>query len=88
LAGYLCATLRAEINGRPLIEYAKEALEISKQGLVERAQTNFENFDESIFLIPLEDTLALGKTPAERMLDKYHNEWKEDISKVFSEYAY
>ena len=80
--------LRAEINGRPLIEYAKEALEISRQGLVERAQLNFENFDESIFLIPLQDTVALGKTPAERMLDKYHNEWNEDISKVFTDYAY
>lgn len=80
--------LRAEINGRQLIEYAKEALEISRQGLVERAQPNFENFDESIFLIPLQDTVALGKTPAERMLDKYHNEWNEDISKVFTEYAY
>ena len=80
--------LRAEINGRQLIEYAKEALEISRQGLVERAQLNFENFDESIFLIPLQDTVALGKTPAERMLDKYHNEWNEDISKVFTEYAY
>ncbi len=80
--------LKAEINGRPLIEYAKEALAISSQGLVERSRFNFENLDESIFLIPLQETVELGKTPAERMLDKYYKEWNEDISKVFTEYAY
>jgi len=80
--------LRAEIDGKQLIEFTSEALDISNQGLTERARMNFENFDESIFLIPLQDTVALGKTPAERMLDKYYNEWNEDISKVFTEYAY
>lgn len=80
--------LNAEIKGRKLIEYAKEALDISRQGLVERSQMNFENFDESLFLVPLQNTVKIGKTPAERMLDKYHNEWNEDISKVFTEYAY
>jgi len=80
--------LRAEIDGKELIEFTSEALEISRLGLTERAKMNFENFDESIFLIPLQDTVALGKTPAERMLDKYYKKWNEDISKVFTEYAY
>lgn len=80
--------LHSEINGKKLIDYAKEALRISREGLVERAQMNFEDLDESIFLIPLEDTVALGKTPAERMLDKYHGPWNQDISNVYSDYAF
>lgn len=80
--------LKAEINGKSLLDYARETLDISRSGLAERAKTNFENLDESIFLIPLEDTVALAKTPAERMLDKYHGAWNEDISHVFTEYAY
>jgi len=44
--------------------------------------------DETIFLQPLEETVAFGQTPAERMLQKYENAWGKDITKVFDEYAF
>ena len=80
--------LNAEISGRPLMEFAREALDISHKGLTERARLNFEGMDETLFLKPLFETVELGKTPAERMLEKYHTSWDEDIAKVFEEYAY
>ena len=41
--------------------------------------------DETIYLAPLEETLDLGKTPAERWLDKYHGEWAGDLTRIFDE---
>ena len=40
---------------------------------------------EEVYLAPLEETLALNKTPAERWLDKYNGEWNGDLTKVFDE---
>ena len=41
--------------------------------------------DETIYLRPLENTLDLGKTQAERWLDKYHGEWQGDLTRIFDE---
>ncbi|MDJ0613071.1 MAG: glutamate--cysteine ligase [Rhizobiaceae bacterium] len=80
--------LNAEIAGKPLVSFAKDAIEISRIGLKARNNLNDDGLDESAFLIPLEDAVSTGKTPAEHMLAKYHGEWKEDISRVFEEYAF
>ncbi|MEO0911133.1 MAG: glutamate--cysteine ligase, partial [Pseudomonadota bacterium] len=74
--------LKAEIAGKPLIEFAEEALNICRSGLEERANFNSEGLDETAFLIPLEETVSLGKTPAERMLEKYSGQWNSDINQV------
>ena len=29
-----------------------------------------------------------GKTPAERLLDKYHGEWNGDISRIYEELSF
>ncbi|MEO0329426.1 MAG: glutamate--cysteine ligase [Pseudomonadota bacterium] len=80
--------LKAEIDGKPLIEFAKEILQISHNGLKERGNLNSDGIDETAFLVPLEDTVAQHKTPAEIMLMKYNGEWNGDILKVFEEYAF
>ena len=80
--------LKAEIDGRPLIEVAREVVGLSRGGLTNRAITDSEGFDETVFLAPLEDTLAFGTTPAERMLEKYEKSWNRDINQIFSDYAF
>ena len=80
--------LRAEIEGKPLLHFAKEVLEISRSGLIARNNQNADGLDETAFLAPLEDVVGAGKTPAEVMLDKYHGEWDGDILKIFEEYAF
>ena len=79
---------KAEVDGRQLLDVAKDAIEISRKGLKARGRKNEEGYDETLFLIPLEDTLASGMTPAERMLNAYQKNWNGDISNVFKEYAY
>ena len=53
------------------------------RGLARRAQVNALGKDESIYLAPLEETLRLGKTPAERWLDLYRTEWNGDVRPIF-----
>ena len=80
--------LNAEIAGRPLRDHAKIVLGIAREGLVRRARLNSSGSDESIFLAPLEETVASGLTPAERLLAKYEGPWMGDIRRLFDEYAY
>jgi len=60
-------------------DIAAEIVALAKRGLKGRG------LGEEQFLAPLEETLALGKTQAERWLDKYHGEWNGDLTKMFDE---
>jgi glutamate--cysteine ligase len=40
---------------------------------------------EEAYLAPIDETLRLGKTPAERWLQRYMQDWGGDIYKVFDE---
>ncbi len=57
----------------------------SEAGLVRRNRRNAEGKDESIHLAPLEETIRLAKSPAERWLDKYRGEWNGDLTRIFKE---
>jgi glutamate--cysteine ligase len=39
-------------------------------------------------LSDLDEVVASGMTPAQRLLDRYHGEWKRDIDKVYEACAY
>jgi len=79
---------RARIANRDLLSHSKEILELSRQGLMDRACLNDEGFDETVFLSPLQEAVASGKTPAELMLNKYHGDWSESIEPLFEEYSF
>ncbi|MGJ8529777.1 glutamate--cysteine ligase [Maritalea sp.] len=76
---------QAEIGGRKVGDIARDMLEISRAGLASRARKNWEDFDESVFLHPVERALRTEKTPAENMLDAYHGMWGGDIERIFTE---
>jgi glutamate--cysteine ligase len=52
---------------------------------IARASLKARGLGEEAYLAPLDETLKLGKTPAERWLDKYNGEWAGDLSKIFDE---
>jgi glutamate--cysteine ligase len=60
-------------------DIAAEVVALARRGLEGR------KLGEEQFLAPLEETLALGKTPAERWLDRYNGAWAGDITKAFDE---
>jgi glutamate--cysteine ligase len=71
-----------------LRELALEALKISAAGLQRRACRNANGADERIFLAPLIEFAEEGRTPAERKLELFHNEWNGSVDPVFREFAY
>ncbi|TNE31963.1 MAG: glutamate--cysteine ligase [Alphaproteobacteria bacterium] len=70
-------------GGRKLRDLAKEVLAISRQGLAARGQLNSVGDNETGFLKPLEEIVASGKVPAQKLLDLYHGEWAGDITRIY-----
>ena len=71
-----------------LYDVANRVLAISRNGLYRRARRNAAGFDETSFLAPVEEVLATGETPAEKMLRRYYVDWGGNIDRVFEELAY
>jgi glutamate--cysteine ligase len=81
--------LRAQAPGGGTVhDLARTVLEIASDGLARRARLNSAGDNESGFLDPLNEIVGSGKTPAERLLDKYYGEWNRDVSKVYSEMSF
>lgn len=68
-----------------LYDIAAQAVGIAEAGLVRRDRRNAKGQDETIHLAPLEETIRLAKSPAERWLEKFHGEWHGDLTRVFKD---
>jgi len=80
--------LRTPFRSGTVQPIAAAMVEIAKGGLERRGRKNSEGFDERIYLQPLEETVASGMTPAERLLAAYRSDWQGDIGEVFRRHAY
>jgi len=80
--------LDTPFRNRTVREIAAEIVALAKAGLARRGQKNAQGQDETIYLAPVEETLASGKTPADRLLDEYENDWHGDIEQIFARHAY
>jgi len=79
--------LKAEIRGRSVLSVARELIDLSEAGLKARGMAD-RSPDESVFLDSLKEIVALGRSPAEELLERYHGVWGGDIDRVFQEFAY
>lgn len=76
--------LRAAVpGGGTLHELAREVVAIARAGLSARARLNASGDNETGFLDTLDEIVASGKVPAQRLLDKFHGEWNGDVSRVY-----
>lgn len=66
-----------------LQELGKEVLAIARSGLNARARLNSSGDNETGFLETLDEIVASGKVPAQRLLDAYHDEWGQDVERVY-----
>jgi glutamate--cysteine ligase len=80
--------LQAPIRTQTLQDIAKQALELSRQGLKRRAQLSTSGDDETGFLSELDEIAETGINPAQKLLNEYHSEWDRDLSHAFKAYAY
>jgi glutamate--cysteine ligase len=70
--------LAGEAGGVKIIDLARAAVGLSHAGLAARG------LDEERHLAPLMQTLATGKTQADRWLDLYHGDWKGDLTPIYT----
>ncbi len=70
-------------GGGTLRDLGVEVLKIARGGLTARARLGQGGDNETGFLETLDEIVASGKVPAQRLLDRYHNEWNGDISRVY-----
>lgn len=82
------AALKTPFRGGTVLDLARELVDLAHAGLVRRNFRGEEQSDETIFLAPLEETVARGEAPAERLLREFETELKGDINEVFRRYSY
>ncbi|HEX8445304.1 MAG TPA: glutamate--cysteine ligase [Sphingomonas sp.] len=75
-------------RGRTFQQLGREVLDIAHAGLAARGRLNAAGENETGFLNPLRDIVASGKTPAERLLDLYHGEWRGDLSRIYKDMSF
>ena len=75
-------------GGGTVRELAATVLDIASDGLSRRARLNSAGDNEGGFLDPLREVVATGMTPADRLLDKYRNEWNGDVSRIYEEFSF
>jgi glutamate--cysteine ligase len=80
--------LNATLRGRSVRDMAKDILVFARAGLDARNQLGCKGKSETAFLDILDETVATGKTAAQNLLDLYHGNWNQDITRVFRDFAY
>jgi glutamate--cysteine ligase len=79
---------KAEIQGRSVLDIAKDMVGLAKDGLKVRGELDSAGVDEVHFLATLHDSLERGKTPAEDLLDKFKTDWAGSVKPIYTENAY
>lgn len=72
-------------GGHTLRDIAREVLKIAHGGLAARARLNAAGDNETGYLETLDEIVASGKVPAQRLLDAYYGEWNGDITRVYEQ---
>lgn len=75
-------------EGESLRTLAQRILTISEAGLNARARLNASGDNESGFLDPLREIVARGTTPADVLLERFHGDWRGDVSRVYDEMSF
>ena len=75
-------------GGGTVRDLAAQVLDIAAAGLSHRAELNAAGDNEGGFLDPLREVVASGMTFADRLLERYHGEWRGDVSRVYQEYSF
>ncbi|MEA3016097.1 MAG: glutamate--cysteine ligase [Sphingomonadales bacterium] len=75
-------------DGEPLAALGARILAIAGAGLVARNRLNAAGDSESGFLDPLREILGAGRTPAERLLERWRGEWGGDLSRIYEEESF
>lgn len=72
-------------GGGTMQDLGREVLNIAQSGLAARAQLNASGDNETGYLETLNEIVATGKVPAQRLLDQFHGEWNGNVSHAYKD---
>ena len=74
--------------GPKVLDLAREVLRIAEAGLHHRDCCSHKGRDEHIYLDPLKEIAASGRTASTELLEKFHGPWAGSVDPMFREYIY
>ena len=77
--------IHAPFRSGTVRDVARQTLAIARAGLIARDRRNGAGDSEAIFLDPLDEIVATGRTMAERWIDRYNGPWAGDLTRIFDE---
>jgi glutamate--cysteine ligase len=80
--------LRAEMDGRIVLDLARELVAISNDGLGRIFEAGYARHDERGFLDPLREQIAKGKSPGEEIADSWRGEWGRNRERLIEATRY
>ena len=80
--------LKAEFRDGSLLDVARRAIDLSREGLVARGAVDYEGANETQYLKPLEAVIEQGCSPAETLATRLSTEWQGDITAVYKALTY
>jgi glutamate--cysteine ligase len=80
--------LKTKFRRGTVHDLAKTMVGIAAGGLARRNRRDGKGRDESLFLDPLREIVASGKTPSDSLLEAFHGRWNGSVDPIFAEQAY
>jgi glutamate--cysteine ligase len=80
--------LATPFRNRTVLELAGDMVALAREGLARRGKMSSGDYDETAYLAPLEEVLALKATPAESLLRHYETRWGRSVEPLFDEYSF
>lgn len=78
----------AVFRGEPILHRCRALVDEASAGLRRLATKNAAGDDESIYLRPLHDVVASGRTFAEHLLQRYETAWGRSLAPLWDETAF
>ncbi len=78
--------LAARAFGRPVLDWARDLSALARAGLARIAHAGTRDPDETSFLDPIDEQIALGKSPGQVVRECWEGEWGKSVDRLI-EYA-
>ena len=82
--------LAGHVGKLSILEIAKQAVDLAEAGLKERSREGAGGLlpDETHFVNALQESLDLGTSPAQELIDLYNGEWGKTLAPLYRDFSY
>ena len=78
--------LAARYGEEPIIEVARDLVRLAGEGLARIAHAGRRDADETGFLDPIHEQLAMGRSPGQVVVERWEGDWQRSVDRLI-EYA-